>query len=71
MTDTKFIAMEEPIVEEEIKLAITRMKNNTTPGPDCLTIVFHKAFMEELSLVLKNLYNHSLQIKCIPATWNG
>lgn len=49
--------MEEQITEEEIKLAIVRMKGNTTPGLDGFAMECYKNFfMEEVMPVLKDLY---------------
>lgn len=55
--------MEELIKQEEIKLTINRMNSNMAPGPDGFTVEFSKTFLEKL-------YNHSLQVKYFPATWN-
>lgn len=64
--DSQLILMEELIRQEEIKLAITRIKNNTAPGVDGFTIEFSKAFLVELSPSLEHLYNYNLQIKMCP-----
>lgn len=41
ITEPQLIIMEEPMREEELILAITRMKNNTAPGLDGFTTEFY------------------------------
>ena len=41
---------------DELKSAISMMKDNKTPGPDGLSVEFYKAFFNELAEELLDLY---------------
>lgn len=53
-------SLDEPISLEEIASCILTMKNNKAPGPDGFPAEFFKKFSTQLSPLLLDLYNHSL-----------
>ena len=46
---------------DELKSAISMMKDNKTPGPDGLSVEFYKAFFNELGDELLDLYNSNFE----------
>lgn len=50
--------LEAPISAEEISLVIKKLKNNSAPGPDGLSVPYYKHFAPLLSPYLARFFNH-------------
>lgn len=59
-----------PISIEEVKLTITKMKTNTSPGSDGITTEYYKMSVQELAIHLVRLFNKVLEEKVVPKSWN-
>lgn len=60
--------LDQPITKEEIKQAILNMQNSKCPGPDGYSAEFYKAFIEQISPLLLNVYNEALTVGFLPPT---
>lgn len=49
--------LEKPITKQEIEQAINSMQNSKAPGPDGYTSEFDKAFKEQISILLLDVFN--------------
>ena len=56
------------ITVNEVKKAISEMKNNKSPGSDCLTVDFYKSFASMISKELTDALNNVLSTKEMTAT---
>lgn len=54
-------AITEKITESEVKDVINKMANGKTPGIDGIPYEFYREFQEELSGILAEVFNHTLQ----------
>ena len=57
------------ITEEEMERAISRMKNNKSPGSDGFPSEFYKTFRQELTPVLLASFRHTIKEGKIPPSW--
>lgn len=62
--------LNEPIELEEIEAAINQTHLGKSPGPDGVSVKFHKLLKAELSPILKLVLNNLLNHGSIPKTWN-
>ncbi|MEM6737394.1 MAG: reverse transcriptase domain-containing protein [Bacteroidota bacterium] len=61
MTQDVFATCEKRINEYEIRSALSKMKNGSSPGSDGIPTEFYKVFWEEIKAPLINCYEYSLQ----------
>lgn len=57
------------ISTEEIMEVINSLPANKSPGPDELTYNFYKTFIEEVTPILKGIFNNALNTGVIPVSW--
>jgi hypothetical protein len=57
------------ITEEEMERAISRLKNNTSPGSDGLPSLFYRIFRKELTPVLLASFRYTIKEGKIPPSW--
>lgn len=69
LTEDQRKILNDPISEEEIKKAINGLKVSKSPGPDGFTSRFYRAFKEELTKHLLDLFNKILKGGQILETW--
>lgn len=69
LRDKHRIALDAPISLEEIYLAITNLKCNTSPGPDSLIHEFYIKFKHILAIYLHELFTSFSADDRIPASW--
>lgn len=63
--------MDNPITEEEVIRAITRMKKNKAPGPDGYPVEFYQLFQATLSPVMTKTFNSIMTTGEIPPSWRS
>ena len=63
-------ALELPISQTEIERAIDKMNPGKSPGPDGLSASFYKAFKNELSQVLTNVFNEAYELDGLPRSFS-
>ncbi len=61
--------LEKPITKQEIEQAINSMQNSKAPGPDGYTSEFYKAFKEQISKLLLDVFNEALHRGSLPPTF--
>lgn len=62
--------LDAPITEEEVRAAISSMKNGKSPGLDGFPIEYYKKFIDILAPVLHKVYLEALEIGSLPGTFN-
>lgn len=62
--------LDEPIAQEEVMNAISRLKNNKSPGSDGYGAEFYKAFAPQLTPFLVTTFNDVLETGTVPSSWN-
>lgn len=70
ISDSQLTMMESSVRQDEIKVAIFKMKNNVAPGLDGFTIKYYKTFIEELAPRLEDLYCYVLRVRYVPESSN-
>lgn len=61
--------LEKPITKQEIEQVINSMQNSKVPGPDGYTSEFYKAFKEQISILLLDVFNEALHRGSLPPTF--
>lgn len=61
--------LEKPITKQEIEQVINSMQNSKAPGPDGYTSEFYKAFKEQISILLLDVFNEALHRGSLPPTF--
>lgn len=61
--------LEQPITKQEIEQAINNMQNSKAPGPDGYTSEFYKAFKDQISPILLEVYNEAIEKEILPPTF--
>uniref|UniRef100_A0A9J8AZK4 Reverse transcriptase domain-containing protein n=1 Tax=Cyprinus carpio carpio TaxID=630221 RepID=A0A9J8AZK4_CYPCA len=58
--------LDKPLQLQEIEDSIRAMQSGKTPGPDGFPVEFYKKFSSQLSPLLFNMFNHSLDQSTLP-----
>uniref|UniRef100_A0A803TDZ5 Reverse transcriptase domain-containing protein n=1 Tax=Anolis carolinensis TaxID=28377 RepID=A0A803TDZ5_ANOCA len=69
ITDQQREKLNKEISEQEIKKIIRKIDGNKAPGPDGLTGIYYKVFIDELTPYLKKIMNRILDNNEIPDSW--
>ena len=64
------LSMVTPISEIEIRDAIKRLKNNSSPGEDGFSGEFYKCFINDLVPILTRVFRYALSKNDPPETWS-
>ena len=62
-------SLNRPITADEIKAIIHPPPAHKTPGPDCFTGAFYKAFKEELTPILHRLFQKIQEDRRLPSSF--
>lgn len=61
--------LEQWLTINEIKQAISNMQSSKAPGPDSFTTEFYISFSDQISPLLLEVFNESLEKGCLPPTF--
>lgn len=61
--------MQQLLTINEINQAISNMQSSKSPGLDGFTTEFYKSFSDQISPLLLEVYNKSLERGCLPPTF--
>lgn len=70
LTSEQKAKLDAPITEEEVRAAISSMKNGKSPGLDGFPIEYYKKYIDILTPVLHKVYIEALEIGSLPCTFN-
>lgn len=66
LSEDQVASLDQPIIMEEIAEAIQNLPSGKAPGPDGFTAEFYKAYVEELSPLLLNMYCEAMDRGSLP-----
>ena len=69
MSQQQAKSLDASITEEEVRNAITLMKNGKSPGLDGFPIEYYKAFTDVLAPILTKVYSEAFKLGTLPCTF--